>query len=439
MMTVTRRFIWIAACSLPLLALSVITKGYAAVFVAVNAVLFGLLAADFLMSLRALSKDNIEITPQADDKLFFKADNDVTFYVRNNYVRTLNICLKDSIPDLCFTVTDASGMSTSIRPGSEAVMRYVVRPSKRGAFRFPKVYGYAISRMGLCRLYFERDLPREYKVYPNLRDLSRYRLLTQNRRLLPRGGRPIRLRGLGTEFESLREYVDGDDYRSINWAATARDNKIIVNQYQTEKNQPIFMLIDAGHPMSYSVKGYKKLDYAINAALILADIVNQQGDNSGLMVFDAETRACILPGKGDVHRNRLMEALYHIEDTKSASDYEGAFIELLNRQKRQGLVFLFTDFETPEQAADLAVNIQILKKRLTPIIILMENDSLKRMASGESDAGGLSVYEGAAAIEFLDKRRRMINSLNANGIACVETPAEDFALTAVNSYLKARR
>ena len=437
-MTVTRRFIILAAFSLPLLGLTVILREYTAVFVVINIVIFCLLAADFLLSLKTAG-NCIEITPQAEDKLFFKADNAVTFYVRNNYAGSLSICLKDSIPDRHFIVVDSSGMQKSLKPDAEGVFSYTVRPTKRGAFQFPKIYGYVVSRMGFCRLYFERDLPREYKVYPNLRDLSRYRLVTRNKRLLPQGGRTIRLRGLGTEFESLREYVDGDDYRSINWMATARDNKIIVNQYQVEKNQPIFTLIDAGRPMSYSVKGYKKLDYAINAALILSDIVNQQGDNSGLMVFDTKVHACILPGKGDVHRNRLMETLYHIQDTKSTSDYEGAFIELLNRQKRQGLVFIFTDFESPEQAWELAANIQVLKKRLTPFIILMENDSLNRMAAEEGNTGAAAMYERAAAIEFLEKRKNIINSINAHGIACIESPAEDFALTAVNSYLRARR
>jgi len=189
--------------------------------------------------------------------------------------------------------------------------------------------------------------------------------------------------------------------------------------------------------MSYSVKGYKKLDYAINAALILSDIVNQQGDNSGLMVFDTKVHACILPGKGDVHRNRLMEALYHIQDTKSTSDYEGAFIELLNRQKRRGLIFLFTDFETPEQARDLASNIQALKKRHTTFIILMENDSLNKLAAENADLSESALYRRAVAINFLERRRSIVKNLNAYGIACIESPAEDFALTAVNSYLRA--
>ena len=437
-MAVTRRFIIIAAFSLPLLGLSAVFKDYTIIFIIINLIIFGLLALDFFISLKAAGH-KIEILPETNDKLYFKADNEVMFFVRNNYRAKIKICLKDSIPDRHFIVLDASGMEQTIKPDTETILRYKIRPTKRGAFIFPKIYGFAYSRLGLCRLYFERDLPREFKVYPNLRDLSRYRLITQTKRIRSRGERTVRLRGLGTEFESLREYIEGDDYRRINWMATARDNKIIVNQYQIEKNQPIITLIDTGRPMSYSVKGYKKLDYAINAALILSDIVNQQGDNSGLMVFDTKVRACILPGKGDVHRNRMMEALYHIQDTKSTSDYEGAFIELLNRQKRHGLVFLFTDFETPEQAGDLASNIQALKKRHTPFIILMENDSLNQLAAENTDLSEPALYQRAVAIDFLEKRRAIINRLNAYGIACIESPAEDFALTALNSYLRARR
>ena len=437
-MAVTRRFIILAALCLPLLTLTVVFNEYTLIFISVNVVIFSMLAFDFIISLKAVGS-NIEIQSQTEDKLYFKADNTISFYVRNNYKKSLNLYLKDSIPDRHFVILDASAMNRIIKPDTEVALSYTVRPTKRGAFMFPKVYGFAVSRLGFCRLYFERDLPREFKVYPNLRDLSRYRLITQNKHLLPRGDRTVRLRGMGTEFESLREYVEGDDFRKINWMATARDNKIIVNQYQIEKNQPIFTLIDTGRPMSYSVKGYKKLDYAINAALILSDIVNQQGDNSGLMVFDTKVRTCIMPGKGDVHRNRLMEALYHVQDTKSTSDYEGAFIELLNRQKRQGIVFIFTDFETPEQAIDLAANIQALKKRHTPFIILMENDSLNRMAAEEADLSEQAVYQSAAAIEFLEKRRSVIKKLNVHGIACIESPAEDFALTAVNSYLMAKR
>jgi uncharacterized protein (DUF58 family) len=205
-----------------------------------------------------------------------------------------------------------------------------------------------------------------------------------------------------------------------------------------ERDQPVFTLLDAGVAMSYSIRGYKKIDYAINAALILADIVNLSGDKSGLLIFDSNVKTVIAPGKGDTHRNRLMEAVYHLESSKNASDYEGAFRELINRQKRRGLVFIFTDFETPEQARELAANAQLLKRRYTPIIVLMKNVSLQKLMN--EPGGSLeNVYQKAVAHEFLEQRRAVIRDLNAHGVYCVESDADKFALTAVNRYLEAKR
>jgi len=273
----------------------------------------------------------------------------------------------------------------------------------------------------------------EFKVYPNLKDLRRFRLMTQKNRLLPRGEKTVRLFGPGTEFESLRTYVEGDDYRKINWPVTAREMRLIVNDYQIEKNQPVFLMIDGGRPMSYSVRGYKKLDYAINAALVLSDIVNQKGDQSGLLVFDKEVRSIIMPGKGEAHRNNLMEALYHIQETRSTSNYEAAFRTLCKRQKRRSLVFIFTDFETLEEASELTAHIAQLKRRHFPIVVFMKNDKLIAL-SDDKDA-----FVQEVAQSFLEERKQLFRVLNAMTIPNVETAAENFSVTAVNQYLALRK
>ena len=436
-MTVTKRFVILEAVGIIALipaALSGSAAVMAAVFFAYNLTLMGLLAADCYTS-RGVSK--IILTRDKEDKLYFKTENFINLYARNDLDYPVALKLKDSLPGRHFKLTGAGVMSGVVRPGEEKNFNYEVIPTKRGAFFFPAIYAYRVGRMGLCRVYLSCAAPMEYKVYPNVRDLSKFRLMTQNKRLIPQGERITRLRGPGSEFESLREYVEGDDIRKINWMATAREGKIIVNQYRTERNQPVFILIDAGRPMGYSVKGYKKLDYAINACLTLADTVNQQGDNSGIMVFDTSARTMIMPGKGDVHRGRIMEALYHIEDTRDTPDYESAFLELISKQKRHSLVFIFTDFETPEQAGELARNVMIIKKRHAPFIILIENESLKRMRDEPGCAD--SLYEKAAAAEFLRSRRDLIRDMNSRGVSCVECPAENFTVTAINQYLMAKR
>jgi uncharacterized protein (DUF58 family) len=435
-MAVTKRFVIFAATGLIFIVISAVlydANATIAVFLIYNVIWLAALLADYLIS-RGVG--GIIIWRDKEDKLFYKSENVVRIFARNEFKRPVTLTLKDTLPGRHFKV-ERGDMRHKIQPGQEAVFSYAVTPTKRGAFKLPTVYAYKISSLGLCRIYFSVDLPIEYKVYPNLRDLSKYRILTRNRRMLPEGRRIAGTRGPGSEFESLREYVDGDDIRKINWMATARERKVIVNQFQIERNQPVFCLIDCGRPMGYNINGYKKLDYAINACLTLSDTVNTQGDLSGMLAFDTQVRSVIKPGKGDAHRSAIMQALYHLSDTRETSDYEGAFLEFLNRQHRHSLVFLFTDVETPEQAKELAKQLLIIKKRHTPFVMLMENESLLRLQNQPGN-DMKTLYEKAAAREFLTSRRDLIRDMNGMGCFCAECQAENFTLTAINQYLKVK-
>ncbi len=428
----TSKFIKIlSAGMIPLIILGFINNQFALVFFLLyNLILIGLLSTDRILT----PKESVLIIERiSDDKLYFKDMNKIEFKVKNIYEKPLKIEIKDDFPSLHFNI-HSSELFKTVQPGQEEIFSYELIPSKRGSYVFQNIYLRYHGILGLCKKYAVIERPFEYKVYPNLKNISRYRLIVQKNRLLTAGNRKVSLRGMGTEFESLKEYVEGDDYRKINWMATARENKLIVNQYEAEKNQPVYILIDTGRSMSYSIRGYKKLDFSINAAIILSDIVNQKGDNSGLMIFNTEVSKIIPPGKGDSHRNEIMEALYHIEDTKLSSDYQGAFLELANRQKRRSIVFIFTDFETGEESKELIAAIPILSKRHVPVIITIENESLKTITL--SDGNSLKdTYNKAMAEELLLNRKNIIRSLNQSGILCIESPAEDFAINTVNQYL----
>lgn len=428
----TSKFIKIlSAGMIPLIILGFINNQFALVFFLLyNLILIGLLSTDRILT----PKESVLIIERiSDDKLYFKDMNKIEFKVKNIYEKPLKIEIKDDFPSLHFNI-HSSELFKTVQPGQEEIFSYELIPSKRGSYVFQNIYLRYHGILGLCKKYAVIERPFEYKVYPNLKNISRYRLIIQKNRLLTAGNRKVSLRGMGTEFESLKEYVEGDDYRKINWMATARENKLIVNQYEAEKNQPVYILIDTGRSMSYSIRGYKKLDFSINAAIILSDIVNQKGDNSGLMIFNTEVSRIIPPGKGDSHRNEIMEALYHIEDTKLSSDYQGAFLELANRQKRRSIVFIFTDFETGEESKELIAAIPILSKRHVPVIITIENESLKTITL--SDGNSLKdTYNKAMAEELLLNRKNIIRSLNQHGILCIESPAEDFAINTVNQYL----
>ncbi|MDR2899367.1 MAG: DUF58 domain-containing protein, partial [Clostridiales bacterium] len=414
----TKRCVILLILVLPIAGIAAFISNNTAltVFIILNALILGFYGADMFISPRS---DVLDIKRSPEDKLYFKAENDICFTVKNNFTRTLNIEIKDAVPDWHFDVI-SENMKFKVAPGKESRFYYTVIPGKRGSFLFPDIFVRYDGVLGMCKKYFTVRSPMDYKVYPNLRNLSKYRLIIQKHRLLTNGQRRIPIRGLGSEFESLRDYVEGDDYRKVNWMATARENKLIINQFEAEKNQPVYMLLDSGRAMSYSIKGYKKLDYSINAALVLSDIVNQKGDNSGLMVFNTDVKALIPPGKGEAHRRKLMEALYHIEDTNMPSDYASAFYELINTQKRRSIVFIFTDFETTEEAQELILSVPIIAKRHVPVIILMVNESLEMLTRNTStDTKGL--FNEAMAESLIMERKKIIRALNQRGIMCVES------------------
>jgi len=395
-----------------------------------NSLLFGLLIIDMLVT---PSKKRLKVRRQQYDKLYFKAENEIQFYVQNTSTFGLLVHGRDE-SQRHFNVKSGS-LSHWLKSKEEVAFSYVTIPAKRGSFAFSNIYLRYGGILGLCMKYAKVPAHTEFKVYPNVRDLSKYRIMMQRSRLLPEGDKTIRQYGMGAEFESLRPYVEGDDYRKINWTATARENKFIVNQYQIERNQPVYVLLDTGRPMSYSVNGFKKLDYAINAALILADIANQQGDKAGLMVFDSSVKSHISPGQGASHRNLLMETLYHVEDNRSTADYEGAFRTLCERQKRRSLVFIFTDFEILEEAEELISHMAILKRRHMPIVVFMANESLSNMTTSPTITPFDQVLKNTAN-EFMEERKTIFRTLALMGIPNVESTAENFAVAAVNRYVQ---
>ncbi|MCL1862487.1 MAG: DUF58 domain-containing protein [Defluviitaleaceae bacterium] len=428
----TKSFVFLVALGAPVTFAAWLLDGsYIAMFIFWNLFLLGLLVLDILITPK---KKTLQVRRDDEDVLYFKDENEIVFYVKNTSNFALYVQGKDESMRH-FSVLSEEEPDNWLAPREEELFSYTVMPTKRGSFMFRHIYLRYTGVLGLCTKHVRVECPREYKVYPNVRDLGKYRLMLQKKRLMT-GDRAAKDYGIGYEFESLRPYVVGDDYRKINWRATAREHKIIVNQYQVERNQPVYILLDIGRPMSYCVKGYKKLDYAINAALILSDIVNQAGEKVGLMVYDSMVRSHIAPGQGAGHRNLLMETLYHVEDNRSTADVGGAFRVLCEKQKRRSLVFIFTDFELPEEARELVAHIALLKKRHMPIVIFMENESLNSLAEKPIRKGRkFDKVVQTTAVEFRDERRDIFRSLAAMGVPTVESKAEDFALAAVNRYI----
>lgn len=378
----------------------------------------------------------LEVERLGDENLsiYEKETISISVYNKNDY--EVYVELKDEIPDLYFK-TFQKVMRGKIKPHEKRTFSYVVEPKKRGAFSFNNVYVKYEGKLKLCMKIFKLNLQKEYKVYPNVKNLRKYRLTLTNNRHLREGQRNLKMLGRGTSFESLREYVAGDEYRKINWKATSRRERPIINQYEPEKNQHVHIFVDSGRPMSYTVRGNRKLDLAINTALVLSDVINQNGDKSALLVFNTEVNNMIAAGKGAGHRNQILEALYHIQSTNLTSNYDEAFYHFKKNERHRSIIFLFTDFETVEEAENMLKVLPVISKNNLVVIILIRNESIEKIATSNITNTD-ELFNKGVALELIEDRKKIISLLNRRGVFCVECEAEKLELTAVNKYIQVK-
>lgn len=328
-------------------------------------------------------------------------------------------------------------MRGKVLPHEIKEFKYYVIPTKRGAFQFNNLHVKYEGRLKLCRKLFKVMLARDYKVYPNMKNLRKYRLSLCNNRQFKEGQKNLKTLGRGTSFESLREYVSGDEYRKINWQATARTNKPIINQYEPEKNQHVHILIDTGRPMSYTIRGNRKLDMVVNTALVLSDIVNQNGDQSGLMIFNTDVKNMIMPGKGAGHRNKMLEALYHIDHNNETSNFDEAFYYFKRKERHRSIVFLFTDFDTVEEAENMLKVLPVISRNNLVVIMLIKDEKLEKI-SEQNIKNNVDLFNKGVALELIDDRKKIISLLNRRGVLCIECPSEKIEYTAVNKYIQVK-
>lgn len=403
------------------------------IFIIYNLICVALLIIDYFIS---IDGSELSIERFGGEKLSIFEKEAIVFQVYNKSNYKLYLELKDEMPEFHFQ-TENKLMKGEILPHEKKVFQYFVIPTKRGAFTFKNLHFKYEGKMKLCMKVYKADLHREYKVYPNLENLKKYRLSICNNRMFNQGQRNLKIMGKGTSFESLREYVPGDEYRRINWKATARENKPIVNQYEPEKNQHVYMFIDTGRPMSYTIRGNRKLDLVVNTALVLSDIVNQNGDKSALLLFNTEVDNMVMPGKGAGHRTKVLESLYHIDYNNETSNYDDCFFYFKKKERHRSIIFLFTDFDTVEEAESMFKVLPVISKNNMVIIILIKNESLEEISLMKIKTGE-DLFNKGVALELLEERRKIINLLNLKGVLCMECTAEKLELTVINKYIQVK-
>ena len=391
-----------------------------------------LAAADYLASPppeRALTLDRY-----VDDKLSLGAANSVTVEARNGSGLPLTVTVRDD-PPFQFGL-DAPAQQTLVLSPDNRPERfsYHVTPPAKGDFFFGDMYVQYEGRLGLVARLGRLPARRPVKVYPNLIETEKYELLARRGRLQQLGIRAARLRGGGSVFESLRDYVPGDEYKKIDWNATARRDKLITRQYEVERSQNILLLLDTGRTMLQPVQKMAKLDYVVNTALMLAYVGAATDDKVGLMAFDADVRVFLPPAKSKAQVYQILESLYNMEARMVESDYREAFQNLATRWRRRSLVVLFSDLVDPDSSAQILDAVPMLENLHRVVCVTVSDPHI--LAAARSEPGeAAGVYQKAVAQQVLQERRQAISILKRRGVWTIDSPPQDLSADLINHYL----
>lgn len=388
----------------------------------------------FLVDWRtAGGEKRLEVVRQHDHRLSLGVPNRITLRVRNRARRGTRLWVRDEPPE-------AFKIETRLLEGLVAPLdtwqgTYHVQPLRRGDYQFGNLTLRWQGPLGLVLRQREVPAREPVKVYPNLLDVRMYDLLLRRNRLQEIGLRPTRMFGEGTEFERLREYLPDDEYRSINWKATARQHRLVTVQYQTERSQTVMALLDTGRMMQTPVADIAKLDYAVNAVLFLGYVATGKGDRVGVMSFADNVSHFLAPRQGRGQFYRMLEVLYGVEAQQIEPDYRKALTYLAVKQRRRALVVIFTDLSSGASLDSLVAQVSRLARSSLPLVVTISDPDVHAAAAGVP-ADSLSVYERASASQLLDERRRTLDTLRMRGVLTLDVPANQLSMAVVNRYLE---
>lgn len=363
-------------------------------------------------------------------------DNAVSLRVENEGRSRLWLTVCDELPPQ-FRFHDAVFRLT-LRAGRGKTVRYVLHPTERGMYAFGHILVYARTALGLAERKLKLGQQMAVKVYPAFDHLERYALTATNDNLLQPGQQRIRRAGNTTEFDQIKDYVAGDDYRTLNWKASARAGRWMVNTYSDERSQPIWCVIDKGRVMQRTFAHVTLLDYAINATLALAYAALRRYDMPGLVTFDARVDGTIAPARRPDQLPQFLEKLYDQQVRYAESDYSALAVHISRCARRRSLIILFTDFTTRESLLRQLPYLRRLSQRHCLLVVFFDDEEVDALA--EADARTMSALRlKALAADFALSKRNLVAELRQCGIYALLTTPRRLTTDALNKYLELKR
>lgn len=367
------------------------------------------------------------------EKLSNGDENPVKIDIKNNYGFTVTARIIDEIP-FQFQKRDFL-IEKQIESGKNSFFQYILEPKERGQYHFENLNVYVSSPLAFVskRFTFQKDaaLP----SYPSFIHLRKYELMALQSEFLLGGIKKIRKLGHTMEFEQIKNYVPGDDIRTINWKATSKASRLMVNQFQDEKSQRIFMLIDTGRTMKMPFKGLSLLDYSINATMALSHIILKKGDRAGMMTFSKKTENKIAAENKSGQLRKISEALYNIKTDFFESDFNRLYQDVKYSLNQRSLILLFTNFETLDGLNRQMKYLRGIAKNHLLVVVFFKNSELQELIHKNPESMQ-EIYDEIIAEKFEFEKKLIIQELRKYGIYTVYTLPENLSVDVINKYLE---
>jgi len=376
------------------------------------------------------------ITREFSGRFAVGAETDVSVRVQNNSNRALTLIVKDEYPPQMI-LNGVRAARMRVDGQNSASLVYALTPPKRGRFEFGHIAVRFRSRLGLTWSETKVAAPEVVKVYPNMRRAREAELKALGARSVVSSHRKTSWRGEGREFESMRDYVRGDELRHISWTATARRGKLTTRQYQIERDQTILIALDAGRLMTARIEQETKLDSAVHASLALMSAAARAGDNAGLVVFGRRIISYLAPSRGRDHLDAALEALHGVEPEMIEPSYARAFEFVSANTKRRSLVVLLTDLVDEEGSKELLTSLKILRPRHLPLVVTIADRDLKAVVR-QSPSTIRDLFTQSVAEEIIHHREAALRMVESQGGLALDVTAAALAPSVLQTYMRVK-
>ncbi len=367
------------------------------------------------------------------DKFSNSDNNPIPITITNNYGFKIHLDVIDELP-VQFQKRDFS-YQISLNPTQNHNFEYLARPVDRGEYYFGHLNIFVSSVLKIIKRKYKFQNQQMVMVYPSIIQMQKYDFLAISNALTEIGLKKIRRIGNTSEFEQIKDYVQGDDFRTVNWKATAKRAQLMVNQFQDEKSQPIYSIIDTGRIMKMPFNGLKLLDYAINSTLAFSNVALKKHDKVGMISFSKKIETFLPAIQKLTYLNRILETLYNIDTQFTDSDFGLLYAQLKRKVTHRSLLLLYTNFEHISGLKRQMPYLQVISKKHMLVVVLFENTELDTILN-ENAEDLQTIYHKTIAEKFAFEKRLMVKELQKHGIQSILTAPENLTINTINKYLE---